>query len=255
MELIDTHTHLDSEDFNGDQAEVIARAQAAGVTRFITIGASRGFESNDRAIALAERYHFIWASVGIHPQDGGLPLDMARVRNLAKHPRVVAIGETGLDFFRDRAPRDAQEAWFRGHIELALELKKPIIIHSRDAGPECLTILQEMGAAAVGGVFHCFSENGDFAEKLRNINFLISIPGNVTFKKAEQMRQAVAATPLSQIMVETDAPYLSPEPHRGKRCESAFMVETARCIAKVKGISLEEVAEVTTQNALRLFKI
>jgi TatD DNase family protein len=180
---------------------------------------------------------------------------MARVRALAIHPRVVAIGETGLDFFRDRAPRDAQEAWFRGHIELALELKKPIIIHSRDAGKECLQILQEMGASKVGGVFHCFSEDAAFAEKLRDINFLISIPGNVTFKKAEAMRQAVAGTPISQIMVETDAPYLSPEPNRGKRCESAFMVETARCIAKVKGIELEEVAAVTTQNALRLFKL
>jgi len=253
LDLTDSHTHLDAEQFDSDRDGCIERAVAAGVTRLLSVGAGRGLDSARSAIALAERYPFIWASAGIHPHDAGHDLAWSDLEQLAMHPRVVAIGETGLDFYRDWAPRERQYALFEHQIDLALRVRKPLIIHSRDAGEECLRVLAERGAQGVGGVFHCYAENAAFAERLRSIGFLVSFPGSLTFKKSEQMRETCRSIPLEQIMVETDAPYMAPEPHRGKRCESAFVVETARCVAKVKGLSLEEVAAITTENALRLF--
>jgi len=253
VELFDSHTHLDAEDFSADQESVIERARAAGVTRFLTVGAGGGLQSTRNAIALCEKYDFIWASAGVHPHDAGQDINIDELRKLAAHPRVRAIGETGLDFYRNLAPRESQEKWFRTQIELALELKKPLIIHSREAGKECFTELSDLGAAKVGGVFHCYSEDYEFALELAKINFLVSIPGSVTFKKADQLREVVTKIPLEMIMLETDAPYLAPEPHRGKRCESSFMVETAKKIAEIKGLSLEELGARTTQNALKFF--
>jgi len=255
LELVDTHTHLDSPEFADDQAEVIQRAVAAGVTKLVTIGASDGFDSAERAIALAEKYEYIWASVGIHPHDAPTPTDRERLMQLGGHPKVVAIGETGLDFFRDWSPKDLQEKWFRLQIEIARELKKPIIIHSRDAGPECLEILKAEQAADVGGVFHCFAENAEFALKLAEINFLVSFPGTLTFKKADSVRAAAIKIPIEQIMLETDAPYMSPSPLRGKRCESSYMIHTAAVLADIKNLSLEEVAKVTTQTACEFYRI
>ncbi len=255
LNLVDSHVHLDAPEFNEDRDLVIARALEAGVSRFITIGAADGFESAKRAIALAERHPFIWASVGIHPHDGRTDFDVDKLRKLASHPRVVAIGETGLDFFRDWCPANLQEHWFRAQVELAKELKKPIVIHSRDAGAQCYQTLYEMGASEVGGVFHCYAEDADFAFKLAKINFLVSFPGVLTFKKSEGMREIAKKIPLSQIMLETDAPFMAPEPVRGKRCESAFMAHTAKTLATVKGVSVEEIALQTTNNAKKLFKI
>ena len=253
--LFDTHTHIEAPAFDPDREAVIARARAAGVSRFVTVGAGGKFASAEAAIALADKYPFIWAAVGLHPHDAETPLDIGRLRKLAAHSRVVAVGETGLDYYRDWSPRDLQEKWFRAQIELALEIKKPLIIHPRNAGDQCLSILAETGAAAVGGVFHCYSEDEKFAAKLREINFLVSFPGSATFKKADELRRIIKAIPLAQIMIETDAPYIAPEPHRGKRNESAFMLETARKIAELKGLTLEEFARQTTETAVKFFGI
>lgn len=255
IEFVDSHTHLDAPEFDQDRDDVIARAHQAGVTRIVTIGAGYGRSSIERAVQFAELQSGVWATVGIHPQQSneGTPLDL--LREHAQHPRVVAIGETGLDFYRDWAPREVQEEIFRAQIAIALGVKKPLVIHSREAGEDCFRILDEMGAAAVGGVFHCFAENAQFAARLHKLNFLVSFPGAVTFKKADALRSTVQEIPLGQIMVETDAPYLAPEPHRGKRCESSFVPLTAARIAAVKGVSLESVAAATTENARRLFRL
>lgn len=255
LELVDTHVHLDAEDYRPDLPELLDRARQAGVTRFVTIGAGMGVGSANAAINLAETHSDIWCSVGLHPHDAKVPVMRDQFKDLLQHPRVVAIGETGLDFFKEFAPRDLQEQWFRYQIELAHEFKKPLIIHSREAGSECLKILEEMDAKQVRGVFHCYSEDGEFAKRLAQINFLVSVPGSVTFKKADKLRAAMEAIPLNQIMLETDGPFLAPEPHRGKRCESAFMVETAKALAKVKGLTLEEVAQTTTSTAVKFFNL
>jgi len=253
LNVTDTHCHLDSEPFHADRHECIERAAAAGVSRIITIGTGRRLSGPRDAVAIAEKYAMVWASVGVHPHGAGDEIDWNELETFARHPKVVAIGETGLDFFRDWAPVEKQHSAFINQIELAKKLKKPLIIHSREAGQECLRLLREHQAREVGGVFHCFSEDAAFAEQLREINFRVSFPGQLTFKKADLVRAVCSQIPLEQILVETDAPFLAPEPHRGKRCEPAFVVETARTVARVKGVSLEEVAAITTENALKLF--
>ncbi|RMG43898.1 MAG: TatD family deoxyribonuclease [Candidatus Dadabacteria bacterium] len=255
MELFDTHTHLDAPEFDADREKVIERALAAGVTRLLNVGASRNLDSARDSIKLAEKYDFIYASVGVHPHDAGAELDFNTLQELATHPRVVAIGETGLDFYRDWSPRNSQYEWFKKQIKLALEVNKPLIIHSRETAKECFELLVDLGADAVGGVFHCYPADSSFAAKLREINFMVSFPGILTFKNAKDLQKAAEEIPLSQIMLETDAPYLAPVPYRGKRCESAFVVETAKKLAELKGIPLEDVARITTENALCFFKI
>lgn len=253
--LIDTHVHLDAEAYDADRDAVISRARTAGVSHFICIGASRGFESNERALHLASTHQDISATIGIHPQDASIPLNVERLTALASHPKVVAIGETGLDYFRDSASKEDQKTWFRAHIALAKAKQLPLVIHSRDAGTDCLALLQEEGAAAVGGVFHCFSESSEFARELLAINFFVSVPGILTFKKNDQYRATIKEIPLSQILLETDAPYLAPDPFRGKRNESAYIVRTAEVLAQVHQTSLEEIGKITSSNARKLFKI
>lgn len=255
LELTDTHTHLDSQEFAEDREAVIHRAHEAGITRIITIGAGAGVASARNAIALAEAHEKIWATVGIHPHDAKTEFDPAAIETLARHPKVVAIGETGLDFYRDWSPSELQDRWFRAQIEIAKRLSKPLVIHSRSAGPQCLAILQEMDAAQVGGVFHCYAEDAAFASELAKINFLVSFPGALTFKKAEHTRAVAREIPLAQIMLETDAPYMAPEPHRGRRCESAYVREIAQVLSGIKGLPLEEIAHQTTANAQKLFGI
>lgn len=269
--LIDSHTHLDQECFQEDLEEVILRAHEAGVTRLLTIGAGggpderfpNGLGSAHRAIQLAERFPSVYAAVGIHPHDaGGAAADpgyLKTLRGLANHPKVVAIGEIGLDFFRDWSPFEDQRAVFRDQITLALEVNKPIIIHSRntagqhDAGRECLETLGKFGADRVGGVFHCFSESAEFAKILATMNFRVSFPGSLTFRKAIQLRQVAREIPLEQILLETDAPYMAPEPYRGKRCESSFVTEVAMVLSEVKGVSYEECCRAVTRNTVELF--
>ena len=255
LALIDTHIHLGAADFDNDRSQVVARALESGVSAMICIGAGYGKVSAARALEIADQYDCVHASVGLHPNDASEPFDTAFLEDLAAHPKVVAIGETGLDFYRDHAARSDQERWFRAQTRLAVSLKKPLIIHSRDAGQDCLAILESEDAAQAGGVFHCYAEDAAFAERLAAINFLVSFPGSLTFKKAEKMREAAAKIPVSQIMLETDAPFLAPEPYRGKRCESSFMLETAKRLAAIKGVTLEELSKKTSANAKRLFKI
>lgn len=256
LELIDSHTHLTASDFDNDREQVIERALSAGITTLVTIGAAYGSESAKLAIELARRHKCVKATVGIHPHDAKVDLSfLDELKELALDPEVVAIGETGLDFYRDWSPIDLQEIWFRKQIELALNVKKPLIIHSRDAGLQCFNILTEMHAKEVGGVFHCFSENLEFARKLEDINFILSVPGSVTFKKATILQEVVKNIPLSRIMLETDAPFIAPVPYRGKRCESSFMLETAKFVADIKGMSLLEVARQTTETARKFFRI
>lgn len=253
--LIDTHTHLDNAAFDADREEVISRARAAGIKAFVTIGVTAGFQGSENALALAAKYPDVFCSVGVHPHDATTPLDPERLFKYGQGPKVVAVGETGLDFFKEWSPREAQYEWFRAHIQVAKRLKKPLVIHSRSAGPECLQVLIEEDARAVGGVFHCYGEDAAFANRLAEINFKVSLPGVITFKKATALREAVKAIPLEQIMLETDAPYLAPEPFRGKRCESALMVHTAQALAELKGLTFEEVATATTQTAIKFFNL
>lgn len=252
--LIDTHCHLDSSDFDLDREQIVERALRSGVRKLICVGARDGFESNSQTLAVSEQFESVWATVGLHPNDATIAVDCGKLKELARASKVVAIGETGLDFYRDSAPTELQEAWFRAQIQLARELHLPLVIHSRNSARRCLDILVEMGAGSIGGVFHCFSEDAEFAQQLREINFLVSITGIVTFPKADALREALKSIPLSQVMVETDAPYLSPVPNRGKRCESAYVVDTARALAKLYDISFDEIAQITSQNAIQLFK-
>lgn len=253
--FIDTHTHLDTAEFDSDREEIIQRALAAGVKKFVSIGAGDGFSSSEKTLKIAEQYDFIWASVGIHPQDGKEPFDPDRLEKLMRHKKVVAVGETGLDFYWTREYDKEQYKWFEYQIGLAIKYNKPIIIHARNSADECLEVLAANNARQVGGVFHCYSEDFSFYEKIRELNFLVSVPGILTFKKSTKLRDTIKEIPLDSIMLETDAPFLAPEPYRGKRCESSFMIETAKVLADVKGISLSELAKVTTANASRLFKI
>ena len=255
IELIDTHAHLQSEEFDDDREHVLQRARDAGIKKIIIIGSSRGWDSAYQAIELVAKHDFLWAAVGIHPNSADTPFDGQKLRSLAASSKVVAIGESGLDYFRHPETADLQKRWLREHIAVAKEVHKPIIIHSRDAGEDCLEILQNESAAEAGGVFHCFAENAEFAKKLAAINFMVSFPGIATFKTAQSLRDTIKSIPLEQILLETDSPYLAPVPYRGKRCESAFMVETAKVIAQVKDVSLEELATITCANAERLFRL
>ena len=253
LDLIDSHAHLDAEAFNSDREECVERAIASGVTRILTVGAGYGAVSANRAVELAERYPQVWASVGLHPHDAAQKPDIAELKKLAQHPKVVAIGETGLDFVKELSPRDSQYDAFDKQIDLALEVGKPLIIHSRGAGNDCLRMLESKDAKRVGGVFHCYAEDAEFATSLSRIGFFVSFPGVLTFKKSESTRAVCSQIPLDQILIETDAPYMAPEPLRGKRCEPSYVVETAKCLASIKGVTLEEVARITTRNTLKLF--
>lgn len=253
--LVDTHAHLDGERFTGEVSQVIERAAAAGVSRILTVGCD--LASSRASVALAEAHPELYAAVGIHPHDA-LTVDAAaldELRRLAAHPRVVAIGETGLDFYRDRAPRPAQRDAFRAQIRLARELGKPLIVHDRDAHDEILAILREEQAAAAGGVLHCFSGDLTMAKACLELGFYLSIAGPVTYPKNEELREVVRAVSVDRLLVETDCPYLAPQSRRGKRNEPALVAETAAKVAEIKGLTLDDVARVTTLNAFTLFGI
>lgn len=252
MQLIDTHFHLTFEHAEPLQ-DILARAKEQAVSRFICIGASKGIESAPAAIRLAEEYPEVWATVGVHPHDAGSYQSLSEIESLASHAKVVAVGETGLDYFRDWAPVEDQKKLFRYTVSFALELGKPLVIHSREAAEDCIEVLKELGADKVGGVFHCYAEDEVFARRLADLNFLVSFTGNLTFKKATEMRRIASEIPLEQIMLETDMPYMAPEPFRGKPSEPGHVAQIAKVLAEAKGVSVEEVAQVTTANAERLF--
>lgn len=253
--LFDTHTHVNVEQFDEDRKEVIERARKAGVTEMVVVGFDR--ETIAGAMALAEDYDCIYAAVGWHPVDAvdATEEDFRRLEQLASHPKVVALGEMGLDYHWDKSPKDVQKDVFKRQIELAKRLKMPIIIHNREATDDIITVLKEENAAEVGGIMHCFSAGVKEAEQCLDMNFYISFGGPVTFKNAKLPKEVAKEVPLDRLLVETDCPFLSPHPYRGKRNEPARVKLVAEKIAELKGMEFEELAEITSNNARRLFGI
>jgi len=253
--LIDTHTHLDSHQFDEDRAEVIERARAAGVHKLINIGFNR--ETIPTTIELAEKYDFIYAVVGWHPVDSidMREEDLAWIASLCDHEKVVAIGEIGLDYHWDTSPKETQQKVFRQQIQLAKQKKMPIVIHNRDAHEDIVRILKEENAQEVGGVMHCFSGSWETAKKCLDMNFYISFGGPVTFKNARVPKEVLAQVPLDRLLIETDSPYLAPHPFRGKRNESSYVQLVAETAAEITGKTLEEISKISTENALTCFSI
>ena len=249
--LVDSHCHLDSSDFAAERGVVIARARAAGVETMLTIGTRLDEFSEVLAIAVANSA--IWCSVGAHPHEAKDHSTLApqQLTALATHPKVVGIGETGLDFHYDLSPRDVQERVFRAHIAASRETGLPLIIHAREADDEIIRILEEERPPS--GVMHCFSSGRALAEAALALGFYISISGIVTFRNAEDLRAIVRDLPLDRLLVETDAPYLAPVPYRGKRNEPAFVAATAAAVAGLKGLEPQYLAQVTSANFFRLF--
>ena len=253
--FIDTHVHLNADQYDEDVDEVIARAQAAGVTKMVVVGFDT--KTITKAMTLAEKHSFIYAVVGWHPVDAidCTEEDLAWIESLATHPKVVGIGETGLDYHWDKSPKDIQQTVFRKQIQLAKKVKLPIIIHNRDATADVVRILKEEDASDIGGIMHCFGGSVETAKECIAMNFMISLGGPVTFKNAKAPKEVATEIPLSHLLIETDAPYLTPHPHRGKRNEPVYVTLVAEEIARLKGITVEEVAAATTANAKSLFKI
>ncbi|CAK4826965.1 unnamed protein product [Aphanomyces euteiches] len=250
--LIDTHTHLDSKDFDEDRAQTIQRALDNGVTRMVNIGFNR--ETIPTTMQLVEAYDFIYGVVGWHPQDAKdmLPEDLNWIEELSKHKKIVAIGEIGLDYHWDTSPKETQQRVFREQIQLARKVKMPIVIHNREAHQDILQILKEEKAAEVGGIMHCFSGSWETAKACLDMNFYISFGGPVTYKNAKQPKEVLALVPLDRLLLETDSPYLTPHPYRGKRNESAYVKLVAEAAAAIHNVSIEEIAQITTNNAIRL---
>jgi TatD DNase family protein len=258
--LVDSHCHIDGEQFDSDRDEVVRRANEAGVGILLNVGT--GDPNTDdftKAVAVAEKYDNVYASVGVHPHDAKLYDDDAEEHLLDlinSSSKVIAWGEIGLDFYYDHSPRDVQIAVFRRQIRKARELNLPIIIHSRDADDETVEILKEAcGGDFRGGIMHCFGGTPGMAKKLIDNGFLISFAGNVTFKKAENLRDAALVVPLDKLLVETDCPFLTPVPNRGKRNEPSFVTHTAHFLAELKEVPFEDLAAVTTDNFKRFFRL
>ncbi|OJY29643.1 MAG: hydrolase TatD [Myxococcales bacterium 68-20] len=255
--LIDTHCHLDPQYFPAGPDEVLARAAAAGIRGFVVIGVGHDLAPARAAVELARRLpDRIGAAVGVHPHDA-LTLDdaaYAELSDLVRQPEVLAVGEIGLDYHYDHSPRDVQREAFARLINLAREVKKPIVVHTRSAPADTLEVLEREGARDVGGIIHCFSEDRAFAERALDLGFDISFSGIVTFKSSAAIQDVARWAPLDRILVETDSPYLAPVPLRGKPCEPAFVVHTARRVAELRGMAFEALCEATSENAERRFR-
>ncbi len=252
---IDTHVHLNADQYEEDLQEVIDRALEAKVERMVVIGFDR--KTIERTMQLIEQYDFVYGVIGWHPVDAidCTQQDLEWIEELASHPKIVGIGEIGLDYYWDKSPKDVQQALFRKQIQLAQKINLPIIIHNRDATGDVVQILREENAASVGGVMHCFSGSVETAHECIAMNFMISLGGPVTFKNARLPKEVATEIPLEHLMIETDAPYLAPHPHRGKRNEPAFVPLVAEEIARLKGLTIEEIAQATTANAKKFFGI
>jgi TatD DNase family protein len=262
--FVDSHAHLDGEQFDSDREQVIERARAADVRTIVAIGNGDGPEQVDCGIRLAEKYDFIYATLGIHPHEARLANESAyqNMERLARHPKIIAWGEIGLDYYYDHSPREIQKQVFVRQMELAANAKLPIVIHCRpsegsdDAWQDCLGLIREHWAAkGLGGILHCFTGNREHASAALAMGFLISFAGNLTFPKAQQIRDAAVTVPLDQILIETDCPYLAPVPHRGKRNEPAFVVETARKLGELFRLSGEDIGSATSRNFYSFFKL
>lgn len=252
---IDTHVHLNADQYEEDLQEVIDRALEAKVERMVVIGFDR--KTIERTMQLIEQYDFVYGVIGWHPVDAidCTQQDLEWIEQLASHPKIVGIGETGLDYYWDKSPKDVQQELFRKQIQLAQKINLPIVIHNRDATGDVVQILREENAASVGGVMHCFSGSVETARECIAMNFKISLGGPVTFKNARLPKEVATEIALEHLMIETDAPYLAPHPHRGKRNEPAFVPLVAEEIARLKGLTIEEIAQATTANAKNFFGI
>lgn len=253
--LFDTHVHLNAWQFKEDLNKVIERAVEAGVTRMTVVGFDE--ETIPPAIEIAETYDFIYAAVGWHPVDAIDFKDhhLDYLREYAQHEKVVALGEMGLDYHWDKSPKDVQEKVFRAQIQLAKEVNLPIIIHNREATDDVIRILQEEKAEEVGGIMHCYSGTVEQMQPCLEMNFYISLAGPVTFKNAKLPKEAAKEVPLDRLLVETDAPYLAPHPFRGKRNEPAYVTKVAEAIAELRNMDYETICEITTKNALAIYRI
>lgn len=253
--LVDSHCHLDFPDFAQELNAVVERARAAGVRRMVTI--CTRLSKFDQVLAVAERFDDVCCTVGVHPHEAANERgeDTAKLVEIARNPKVVGIGETGLDYYYNRSPKDRQQASFRAHIAAARQTQLPLIVHTRDADADMAQILaEEMGKGPFPGVLHCFSSSRQLAEKAVEIGLYISLSGIVTFKKAEDLRETAKAVPLDRLLVETDAPYLAPMPMRGKRNEPAFVAHTAARVAELRGMPVADFIARTGENFFRLFR-
>ncbi len=256
--LLDSHAHLDFEDYQGDLDEVVARARAAGVCRIVLIGLWRAPGAFGNALELAAREPtYFAATIGVHPHDcSRVPEeDWRTMEQLARDPRVVGVGETGLDFHYDHSPRPVQEASFRRSLAAAKAAMKPVVIHVREADEACVRVLESEGVPEAGGVIHCFSGDWARAKAYLDLGLHLSVAGVVTFKAAADLREAVRKAPRDRLLVETDCPFLAPVPHRGKRNEPAHVARTAEKVAELWGLPVDEVGEITTENARRFFRL
>lgn len=272
---IDSHAHLEGTRYDADRDDVLTRTKSAGIGAYLAIGNGEGPDTADCGIRLAEKYSGhpqypeIWASVGIHPHEANLANDAADAQMLewARHPRVVGWGEIGLDYFYDHSPREVQKSVFRRQMELAQAAKLPIIIHCRpsdnseNAWDDCLSMIAEhwsapdLDSSSLGGILHCFTGSVEHARRGLDLGFMISFAGNITFPKAQNIRDAAQFVPLDRMLIETDSPYLAPVPHRGQRNEPSFVIETARQIGQLRALSAEEIGRQTADNFSRFFKL
>src|ERR1700726_2578310 len=262
--FIDSHAHLEMEQFDSDREQMIARARETGIEKIVAIGSGSGPGSLDCGIRLADQYEFIYATIGIHPHEAKLATDadFQELEQFAKRPKVIAWGEIGLDYFYDHSPRQTQKQVFTRQMELAAVAKLPIVIHCRpsdgsdNAWDDCLELIKTQWAPhSLGGILHCFTGNWAHAKRALDMGFMISFAGNLTFPKAQQIRDAALDVPLDRLLIETDSPYLAPVPHRGKRNEPAFVKETAHKLGELRGLSMDEVGEQTSRNFYNFFKL
>jgi TatD DNase family protein len=262
--FVDSHAHLDGKQFDSDREQVIARAREAGVRTFVAIGNGDGPPQLDAGIQLAEKYSFLYATIGVHPHEASLASDhvYSEMERLARHPKVIAWGEIGLDYYYDHSPQDVQKQVFLKQMELASAAKLPIVIHCRpsenseNAWQDCLQLIQQHWAPkGMGGILHCFTGTWAHAKRALDMGFMISFAGNLTFPKAQQIRDAAVEVPLDRILIETDCPYLAPLPYRGKRNEPAYVKETARKLGELRGLSMDDAGALTARNFYNFFKI
>jgi TatD DNase family protein len=262
--FVDSHAHLDGERYDQDREQVIARAQEAGIEAIVSIGTGEGPGTLDCAVKLADRYDGVYATIGVHPHEAKLAgeKDFRQLEELSKHPRVIAWGEIGLDYFYDHSPREVQKQVFIRQMQQARAAALPIVIHCRpsdgseDAWNDCLDLMERhWSTSGLGGVLHCFTGPVTHAKRALDLGFMISFAGNITFPKAQQIRDAALEVPLQRILIETDSPYLAPVPNRGKRNEPAFVKDVARQIGELRGISTEEAGRQTSENFYRFFSL
>ena len=255
--LIDSHAHIQGKEYAGDVEAVIARAREAEIDKIIAVGGAGEMSSNHDAIALANSYENVYATVGMHPHDAKVvgTDELRELHHLTFHPKVIAVGETGLDYYYNHSPHDVQRRVFTHFIHMARDTGLPLVVHERDAAQEAAELLRSEGGGDLRGVIHCFTGDYDAARAYLDLGFYLSFTGIITFKNAEPLRDVVRRVPLEKMLIETDSPYLTPVPHRGKRNEPAYVRLVAEAMAKIKAVSLEEIAQITTGNVENLFKI